>query len=148
MKCIKLLLTSLSVGFLTVSVAHANLANKYDILPNNIPTPIEFTIVKNGDNSADIFFPKTAVPAHLYCYFAPPNNQQYQGIVAHFTSKNTRITFQPGMDQTLAGGRHDVKIFTVEQVAGNDNMGNVTITLDGDINIPSATIMCAMQKIK
>ncbi len=148
MKYLKLLFASLMIGLLTVNIAAANPLNKLDILPNNIPTSVEFMIVKNGDNAAEIFFPKTAVPAHLYCYFAPPNNVQYKGIVAHFTSDNAKIIFQPGVGPTLAGGGSEVKIFTVASVAGNGNIGSVIITLDGDIKVNTATIMCAMQKIQ
>ncbi|MES2204857.1 MAG: hypothetical protein V4496_06525 [Pseudomonadota bacterium] len=148
MKCFKPLFGSLLVSLLTANIVDASALNRVNILPNNIPTAIEFMIVKNGDNSADLFFPKTAVPAHLYCYFAPPNNLRYKGMFANFSSDTANITSQTGAGLELAGGGGEVKILTVQSVAGNSNVGNITITLEGEINVTTATIMCAMQKIK
>ena len=147
MKTLKPFLASLAAVFLIANSAYADPLNKQDILANNIPISIEFMLGQKGGNTAEIFFRKTFVPAHISCYFAPANNQQYKGIVAHFASDNAKITFQPGADPTLAGGGNEMKMLAIESITNNGNIGSITITLDGTINVKTATIMCSMQKI-
>jgi len=144
MKLFKPLLISFALNVFATQVLYANpILNRHNMLPNNIPEVIQFKV---DQKEAEIFFQKTSLPAQFHCYFAPPNNQEYKGITAHFSSDTAIITDQLGKGNILKGGTTDVELFSVLSMAGNRNLGSVKISLEGDIKTPTVTIMCAMHR--
>ncbi len=147
MKYLKPFLALLATAVLVANSAYANI--KVDVLPNKIPNTIQFKLGQADGDSATLFFPNSSLPAKFLCYFAANNNEQFKGITAHITSNKDTLEFMPGTDDTMEAGKSDAKMFTVASAIGNDKIGSINITLEGDMSALKAkiiTMICTMHK--
>ncbi len=117
--------------------------NTFSITPNQIPVSMVFYLNHLNQRSATMNFSNAALPAQFSCYFA----SSPKGLSASFSSNQNHLEFMQNNGPQLASGTNDVKIFSVEKMNNNLQMGSITVNVTGQsLGIDTATIICIMHK--